>query len=145
MAHRKNGLFLSRCLSQSSVKSRDQVRAVALVYFFAPVLVDEDGIVVHALAGQNIPVIEAGRIVTRCHLPIMPSDSPRFAAPWRRYRAGIELVGQRVDAVLVAVLAGQDGGAARRADRVRAKAVGETHAASFAMRSMFGVWLIRLP
>ena len=47
------------------------------------------------------------------------------------------------EAVLVAVLAGQHAGTAGATDGVGYEAIGETYA-SFAMRSMLGVWMYRL-
>ena len=50
-----------------------------------------------------------------------------------------------VHAVQVRVLAGEDRGAARRADRVGGEDVASSSAPSRARRSMFGVWLTRDP
>ena len=85
---------------------------------------------IDALAGEDVPVVEAGGVGDEVPL----ADHGGLVAGALEFLGdvialGVERLFEGVDAVLVAVLAGEDGGAAGRADRVGAEAVGEAHAA----------------
>ncbi len=129
VAHEEERLLRVALLEPVEGEIGDQVGAVAGVLLAAGGR-DEGGIVIDALAGQDVPVVEAGGIGDQVPL----ADHGGLIAGALQFLGdvvalGIERFVQRVDAVLVAVLAGEDRGAAGRADGVGAEAIGEAHAA----------------
>ena len=105
----------------------DQVCAVALVLFPFSIL-DEYRIVVESLAWEDIPVIEAAGIGLQMPFPdnrsliaLLPQALGDVVA------LRVDLVVEGVNAVLMAVLPGQDCRTARGADGVRAEAIRESH------------------
>ena len=107
---------------------REQVRHVALVPP-APARVDHLGIVVLALPGQDVPMVEAGRLALEVPLADhgrLISGRPQELGEGRL--GAVESHGVVPHAVEVAVLAGQDDGPAGGADAVSAEAVVEAHA-----------------
>src|SRR5439155_3061207 len=101
----------------------DQIGAITPV-LFPLAAIDEDRVVVHSLAGQDVPIVEArgvaGEVPLADHGSLI-TGVLQFLGNVISLR--IERVRQRVNAVPVAVLASQDGGAAWRADRIRAEAI----------------------
>src|SRR5690348_14861821 len=106
----------------------NEVGAVAFVLFLSG-CGEKGWIVVDPLTGENIPIVESRGI--------------GFQMPFADHRGliagllhlfgnvvaiGIDGVVERINPVLVAVLASKNRSAARRADRIRAEAVGETNA-----------------
>ena len=91
-----------------------------------------DGVVVVALAGEHSPIVETGRVVRRTMAEVPLAEQRRLVAgglqrlrkrPQRVVQQGVE----RGHAVHVVVRAGEDGGTARRADRVGAEHGVEAH------------------
>ena len=85
---------------------------------------------IDALAGENVPVVEAGGLADQ--VPF--ADHGGLVAGALQFLGdvialGVERIFEGVDAVLVAVLAGENRGAAGRADGIGAEAVGEANAA----------------
>src|SRR6185436_627467 len=103
----------------------DEVGAVAGM-LFALAAVDERRIMVNALAGEDVPVVEArgvGREMPLAdHGSLVSGGLELFGDVVAR---GVETVLEGVDAIAVRVLAGEDGGAARSADGVGTETVGE--------------------
>ena len=94
---------------------------------------DKVGIVVIALTRQHAPVIEARRIVMAAVAEMPFADDRRLVAGRlqqlrERDLPSVEVVAERLNAVDMIVRPGQDRRAARRADRIRAKAIVEAHA-----------------
>ena len=94
---------------------------------------DEGRVVIEALAGQDGPVIEAGRAVLRPAAQVpLAEDAGLPALSLQRLDEGRQAVvhgrGQCGDPVDVVPCAGEDGGAAGRANRVGTEAVVEAHA-----------------
>ena len=129
VAHGEEGLLRIALFEPVEGEIADQVGAVAGVLFAAGGG-EEGGIVIDALAGEDIPVVEAGGFGNEVPL----ADHGGLVARALEFLGdvialGVERLFEGVDAVLVAVLAGEDRGAAGRADGVGAEAVGEAHAA----------------
>ena len=127
VAHEEERLVLGPVLEEVDRQIGDDVGHVALDPPAAGGL-DEVRVVIDALARQDRPAVEAGRVAAQVPL----ADHARMVA--RRLQVlgdgrlrAVEAVEHR-HAVLVAVLAGQDAGPAGRADRVDAEAGVETHA-----------------
>ncbi len=129
VAHGEEGLLRVALLEPVEGEIADQIGAVAGVLFAAGGG-EEGGIVVDALAGEDVPVVEAGGFGDE--VPFADHGglvSGAAGVPWRRDCAWGRAVLPGVDAVLMAVLAGENGGAAGRADGIGAEAIGEAHAA----------------
>ena len=143
VGHEEERLVLRPVLEQVDGEVGDDVGDVALD---APpaVLVVEGRIVVDALPGQDVPVVEARRVAAQVPLA---DHGGVVAGLLQHLRHGrlrtVEAVEDR-HAVQVAVLAGEDRGPARRADRV-GREQRSIRMPSRASRSRFGVWLTRLP
>ena len=129
VAHGEERLLRVALLEPVEGEIADQVGAVAGVLLAAGGS-EEGGIVVDALAGEDVPVVEAGGVGDEVPL----ADHGGLVAGALQFLGDVialrvERLVEGVDAVLVAVLAGEDRGAAGRADGVGAEAVGEAHAA----------------
>jgi hypothetical protein len=115
--HEEEGLVLFSVVEPLRGKIGDNIGGVAFVSFFAVGSI-KDWPAICALAGENLPVIETGGIAAE-----MP-----FADHGGLIAGGFEAFGDVVaiaiegiengNSVLVAVLAGEDGGAAGSADGV---------------------------
>ncbi len=106
----------------------DQIRHVAFALHLLAV-VDEHRVVVVPLVDEDLPLVEARR--RGLQMPL--ADDGRLVAGRlqqlrQRHLAAVEGVAVVAQPVQVTVLAGQQNGAARRADRVRDEAVREAHA-----------------
>src|ERR1035437_5616408 len=128
MAHGEERLLRVALFEPVEREIADQVGAVAGI-LLAPGAGEERGIVINALAGENVPVVEAGGLARQVPL----ADHRRLVTCALEFLGdvialGVERVVQRVDAVLVAVLPGKNRGAAGRADGIGAEAVGEANA-----------------
>ena len=127
VAHQEERLVLGPVLEEVDRQIGDDVGHVALDLPAARGL-EEGRVVIDALARQDRPAVEAGRVAAQVPL----ADHARMVAGRLqvlgdgRLRA-VEAVEHR-HAVLVAVLAGQDAGPAGRADRVDAEAGVQSHA-----------------
>ena len=145
LAHQEERLVLVALVLQPVERQvGDDVGRVALVLDAPPSVVSSAGCST-APGRAGLPEVEAGRVVTRCHLPI---DRRLVAGGLeqlgeRLLRAVEPAVGVVVEAVEVAVLAGQDRrpGSARRSSSSRTQR--SNRIPSLARRSMFGV-LLRL-
>ena len=129
LAHQQERLVAVRVLVEPVDREvGDDVGAVALD-LAAALGVDQHGVVVVALPGQHVPVIEALGIGAQ-----VPLADHRGLVADRLQQLGegllvaVELVPVVHEPVLVAVLAGQDDRAARTTDRVGAEAAPEEHA-----------------
>ena len=94
---------------------------------------DHLGVVVEALAGQHIPVVEAGWVVDAAVAQVPLADDGGLVAGGLQQLghgnlAPVKRRGEGGNAVDMVVGAGEDHGAAGRADRVGAEAVVEAHA-----------------
>ncbi len=107
----------------------DQVSAITSGFFLLSHR-DEGGIVIYALTGKNLPEIESRGVALQ-----MPLANHRrvITGGLQVFLYGVansvETVVERIDAVLITVLASQDGGTARRANRIGAEASNQPHAA----------------
>ena len=126
LAHEQEGLVLPAAVEPLQGVVGDEVGDVALVMHLAAGA-QEVGIVIIALARQNLPVVETGRIAHQ--VPLADERGLIARAPQRlgegplRTVERLPLVGR--EAVDVAVLAGKDGGAAGSADGVATEALFE--------------------
>lgn len=130
VAHEKEGLVFVALLEPIEGEVTDEVGAVAVVFFAGAVHVDEDGIVVEALAGEDLPVVEAGGVGGEVPL----SDDCGLVAGGLEVLGdvgggGVDLVAEGFNAGEVGVEAGHDDAAAGGADGVSDEAVGEAGAA----------------
>ena len=105
----------------------------------------EHGIAVRTLAGQDLPAIETGGIAAQVPLADHAGVvAARLQQPRHRHARAVEPV-EHGHAVQVRVLAGQNRGPARRADRVGGKDAASAARPRCARRSRCGVWLTRDP
>ena len=117
-------------IEKSTCEVADEVGAVALVGLLLSVHLDEDGVVVQALAREDLPIIEAAGGVDE--VPF--ADDGRLVAGGLQILGdvgdgGVELVGEGLNAGQVGVEPGHDDAAAGGADGVGDEAVGKAHAA----------------
>ena len=128
LAHQQERLRLVAVLQPVDARIRDDVGGIALVLHLLAV-VDHRRVVVHALARQDVPLVEAGRIGDEVPL----ADDRRLVAGAvqqlgeRDLRAVEPAVGVVVEAVAVGVFPGQDRGPAGPADGIRHDAAVESH------------------
>ena len=129
LAHEHPGaVLLVLVLEPAEGEVGDDVGAVPLDRASA-VLVDQHRVVVVPLAGEHVPVVEA--LGVRVEVPLADHRGPVAGAAellGEGPLVPVELVAVAAEAVRVAVLAGEDGGAARAADGVAAERAREDDA-----------------
>ena len=130
VAHQEKGLVAVALLQPVEGEVTDKVGAVAGVFLAGAVHFDEDGIVVETLAGEDFPVVEAGRVGDEVPLAddggLVAGGLEVFGDVWG---GGVNLIVEGFDAGEVGVEAGEDDAAARGADGIGDEAVGEAGAA----------------
>ena len=138
VAHEEKGPVLGAVVQEINRQVGDNIGDIAL-HDAAAFGREKGGVVINALAGQNGPLVEAGGVAAQVPLADHPGViARRLEVLGHRGLGTVEAVEGR-HAVEVAVLAGEDGGAAGAADGIDAKAVCKPDTAAGQAIEVWGV------
>lgn len=129
LAHEDKGLVLVAAFKPSECLFCDDVGAVAGVAFALAVHLNEVRIVVAALAGKDLPVVESGRVGLQ--MPFADESCLVACALehlWKGGLSAVKVVSIAAESVDVAVLAGEDTCAGGTADGVGTEGIDESGA-----------------